>query len=84
MRCLVINVLAMNGWVSAKFSFSIVYVSFSFASKSIVQAIDLQNQQSKPLFVFISVLDSLVYIDLTTFPVDRLGLSDYTALLVFL
>ena len=83
MRCLMINVLALNGWVFAKFSFSTVYVSFSICIYIDSARIDLQNQQSKPLFVFISVLDSLVYIDLTIFPVDRLGLSDYTTLLVF-
>ena len=65
------------------FSSQLFTVLFPFASESIVQTIDLQIQQPKPLFVLISVLDNLVYIDLTIFPVDRLGLSDYTTLLVF-
>ena len=78
-----INVLAMNGWVSAKFLFSIVYSTLFHLH--LIDCVNdrLQNQQSKPLFVFISVLNSLVYTDLTIFPVDRLGLSDYTTLLVF-
>ena len=77
-----INVIAMNGWVSAKSSFSLSHYSFHLHLNRLCEQ-SLYKPTIKTPFVLISVLGDLVYIDLTIFPVDRLGLSDYTTLLVF-
>ena len=77
-----INVIAMNGWVPAKSSFSLLHYSFHLHLNRLCEQSIYKPTIKTPL-VLISVLDDSVYIDLTIFPVDRLRLSDCTTLLVF-
>mgnify|MGYP000875223741 CR=1 FL=1 len=74
--------LAMNGWVSAKSSFSLLHYSFHLHLNRLCEQ-SIYKPTIKTPFVLISVLSDSVYNDLTIFPVDRLGLSDHTTLLVF-